>query len=57
MNDYLIFMKRDQFQFETFGIADYNRSDFEMDVDPNNYCYNDVITRCKYYTETQLVAM
>ena len=26
-----------------------------MAVDPNNNFYNDVITRCKYYTETQLV--
>ena len=50
-----LYEKCDQFEFEPFGIADYNRSDFEMDVDRNNTFYNDVITRCKYYTETQLV--
>ena len=31
-----LYKKCDQFEFEPFGIADYNRSDFEMDVDPNN---------------------
>ena len=50
-----LYEKCDQFEFDPFGIADYNCSDFEMDVDPNNNFYNDVITRCKYYTETQLV--
>ena len=50
-----LYEKCDQFEFEPFGIADYNRSDFEMDVDPNNNFFNDVFTRCKYYTETQLV--
>ena len=43
-----LYEKCDQFEFEPFGIADYNRSDFEMDVDPKNFFYNDVITCCKY---------
>ena len=48
MKGYLSYMKNvKKITFEPFLATDYNSSDFEADIDPNNNFYNNTNSHCK----------
>ena len=42
-----------QFNFNSFKYSDYNTYDFENDIDPEIYFYNNLSSKCWYYTDLQ----
>ena len=42
-----------QFNFNSFKYSDYNPHDFENDIDPENNFYNNLSSKCQYYTNLQ----
>ena len=42
-----------QFNFNSFKYLDYNPHDFENDIDPENNFYNNLSSKCQYYTNLQ----
>ena len=42
-----------QFNLDSFKYSDYNPYDFGNDIDPENYFYNNLSSKCQYYTDLQ----
>jgi hypothetical protein len=53
LNNYELYEKCSEFNFETFKYSEYKKGDFEKDLDPDNNFYNDIQTKCNYYTDEQ----
>ena len=48
---YNLYKQYSAFNFKSFNISEYNRCDFENEIDPNNNFYSNICTTCDYYTE------
>ena len=55
MNDslYEIYEKCTTFNFCSFKYSDHDAGDFDNNIDPDNNLYNDIETKCNYYTDNQ----
>ena len=45
-----------QFDINSFKYSDYNPCDFENDIDPDTNFYNNLTSKCEYYTDSKFTA-